>query len=425
MGYARIILDGVFPDVAFHEGALWTIARAGDPRVSGTLDLYEGSMLRWMVPLPAGSPCFPKIHSYDQTLWIAYHDGIAGVLRNITTGRMQRLAPCENNHPIVLGFGWVAWQGAQAGGWLITRMRLDSGIQSIGGFGRGTGLSRVDPDGTVHLVDDDRLALPGATIPCWAGDLAVGEGRDGGAYWQLATGERGVLWRGMDSFTPRCAVDGQGRYAICTAGAPHGVRVWEGTRAELIATRTPVPPPPPPIDPPPPPPVEPEEPVVQIPPDVLAIARQMEAEFGNLNRGSDDDRRQWIKMTAEQVAYDIDPDWGVKNAGGGRPQGKDALAHRLGPEPDAFECWDLVDGNTRKVVANPEYHAREMLRGQQFMAVAPTNHLGTPAPPDPPPIEPPPVEPPAPPSDDAVLKLLSQVSRDVKALQQRFDAHFR
>jgi hypothetical protein len=97
--------------------------------------------------------------------------------------------------------------------------------------GVGTGLSRVLADGTVRTIDEDRFALPGATQPCFAGDLAVGEGNPDGALWRLSEKE-GVAWPGEETFVPKCAMLGD-RVALTTSGGRGGIRLFCGSREEL------------------------------------------------------------------------------------------------------------------------------------------------------------------------------------------------
>jgi hypothetical protein len=92
----------------------------------------------------------------------------------------------------------------------------------------------------------------------------------------------------------------------------------------------------------------------------------------------DDDRRKSARIFAEQMAFTVGPEWGTKNAGGGRPPSKDAIAKVVG---STLCGWDIVNGTTRELT----FGHGEPLPGQEFINVTPTNHLGTAPPPPPPP----------------------------------------
>ena len=247
--------DGFAPDVALIGTRGWLAVRVGssDPATHAIIvhawsgegaDLRELSRFRI-----SGGLGFPRLFAYRGHIWLAYHDGSGGQLRNLSTGRVETLEPCENNDPICFGGDWVAWQGAARDGWPITRMHLGTGEVVAAGHGMGTGLSRILRDGRVVLVDDDRLMVPGYTRPAWAADLVVAEGQNNRAVrWQLPERD-GLLWPDLQSFTPRCAIGD--RIAIATWGARR-VRLWLGSRTDLLssAAAAPVPKPMPLPDPP-------------------------------------------------------------------------------------------------------------------------------------------------------------------------------
>lgn len=261
----KIIGSGVFPDVTGGSGRFWHIARIGDPRVSGHIAIstwLEGKLEQFQelvrYPVPGGTPAFPRIYYYPITghLWFAYHDGNVGILRNASTDQVMTLSPCHNNDPICFGSHWVAWQGAQIDHWPITRMHLKTGVKFLVGNGAGTGLSRILDDGTVRLVDEDRVLVPGGTRPCWAADLVVVEAFELGVRGTLTDGKEQLLWPGMSTITPRCAFGATKKiYAISTWSNQDGsIRVAETTAADFAAPKPPDPKPP---DPPKPPVVRP------------------------------------------------------------------------------------------------------------------------------------------------------------------------
>lgn len=99
--------------------------------------------------------------------------------------------------------------------------------------------------------------------------------------------------------------------------------------------------------------------------------------------------RIWSFNLAQQVRFDTaDPRWGVKNAGGGRPQSKDSISF------NDVRLWnfDLLSGvgtGHPTLVKDPQ---GADITGQTFMAVSPVDRLGTGG--QVPPVEQPPVQPP-------------------------------
>lgn len=84
--------------------------------------------------------------------------------------------------------------------------------------------------------------------------------------------------------------------------------------------------------------------------------------------------RAWVRGLAEQVRFSLnDAAWGCKNAGGGRPQSKDALAHQVGPTLYGYDLLFGVGTGSPSLVPSP---SGEDITGQTFMAVQPVDHLG-------------------------------------------------
>jgi len=82
--------------------------------------------------------------------------------------------------------------------------------------------------------------------------------------------------------------------------------------------------------------------------------------------------RAWSKALAEQLQFDsLDPRWGVKNAGGGRPQSKDAIAYN-GPRLMGYDM--LLGVGTGHPSLNRGV-VGEDITGQSFMPVRAVNHL--------------------------------------------------
>lgn len=113
-----------------------------------------------------------------------------------------------------------------------------------------------------------------------------------------------------------------------------------------------------------------------------AVLKQLGSKFGSLNRGTDDQRREFALKVAQQFAFSFPGEgWGSKSAGPGRPPTKDAVARQ---HDGVLEGWDLVDGTSREVTCTTHLD----LTGQIFLAVTPLNHLGTGGTTDPPPPPP-------------------------------------
>lgn len=233
-----MIPNGVFPCVALAGGVGTLAVRQGDPRVPGWLVVYGfpvsnpdavTEIVRF--GLPAGSPCFPNLYVLDGLTWLAYHDGQRQRLRNMATGDVLEV-PGALSNPSAFGAGYFAYTDGVAP-YRVQRVNLRTDQRDQPRLGAPTGLSRILDDGRVVTIDEDRFALPGATVPSFAGPLAVGESQVGGALWTHAGGARGTLYPTLDSFTPKCAADGD-TLAITTAGSG-SVRLFCGTLAALIA----------------------------------------------------------------------------------------------------------------------------------------------------------------------------------------------
>jgi len=304
---------GVFPAVALDRGHGWLAVREGDPRQPGALVVYvwDGTDLalaqewrRWS--LMAGSPAFPNLYVFKGLLWLAYHDGARLQLRNLTAGTLRTFDALSN--PTAFGAGCFAYCEPDQP-YRVFKIDLRTGAITQPRLGAPTGLSRILDDGRVVTIDEDRQALKGATIPAFAYPLAVGEGPTGGVRW-VAGGFTDLLWWPLDSFTPKCAVDGD-RWAIATAGSGT-VRVFCGTFEDLADASAPaVPPPkPPPPEPPipPRPPVPPPTPAPFLPPAARFSGGQMKVFLGSGNN------YVGVDPKAPDVFYPMKPDKGSYQA---------------------------------------------------------------------------------------------------------------
>lgn len=123
-----------------------------------------------------------------------------------------------------------------------------------------------------------------------------------------------------------------------------------------------------------------------LPGSVQKVLIAMYEKFGQMNHGSDDDRRKWTRMTCEQLVYTfgVGSGWGHKASGPNNPPSKDAIARKT---TDGFFGWDVINGATRELIPGGQFHD---LTGQHFIPVPPVDHLAgaTPVPNPEPPADP-------------------------------------
>jgi hypothetical protein len=233
----KVLGSGTYPDVTLHGGMVWCVWHSGNSIEIVSLDpdtLAERSYAAWVVGVPS---IYPKLHSWDGRLWLAYREGLAPyriVLREIGSGHEETLTVGHGEQPVAFGAGDIAWQSTGAPSWAVQRRAIDatSAPGSYARMGVGTGLSRVLPD-YVTTIDEDRMALAGYTRPSWAGDLVVAEGPQGGAYARLHDREL-TLWPGQIANTPRCAMEGD-RLVVVAWGGPQHVRIGVFAYGEMSA----------------------------------------------------------------------------------------------------------------------------------------------------------------------------------------------
>lgn len=101
-------------------------------------------------------------------------------------------------------------------------------------------------------------------------------------------------------------------------------------------------------------------------------------DFDPVNNGAssrfEDKARGWVLGLAEQVRFETgDARWGVKNAGGGRPQSKDSLTFN-GPRLVNYDMLSGVGTGHPVLVGQP---GGEDITGQTFIPVFPVDHLGS------------------------------------------------
>jgi hypothetical protein len=88
----------------------------------------------------------------------------------------------------------------------------------------------------------------------------------------------------------------------------------------------------------------------------------------------DEQARQYVKQFAAQCAFSLGPQWGAKNAGGGRPLSKDVVACREGSALIGFDMFSGLGENVTTV--NPNPGAMTLPGDQVFVPVAPQDFIG-------------------------------------------------
>jgi hypothetical protein len=131
--------------------------------------------------------------------------------------------------------------------------------------------------------------------------------------------------------------------------------------------------------------------------------------------------RAYVKRLAEYVKFATGLEYGVKDAGGGRPQGKDAIALMQ----ETLIIWDLFSGTgTGKptLIADPSSVPDSEARGQHFIQVQAKDHVGGTVPV--PPVDPPPTTPPPIPDDRAtVLGKLDALQQELTVLRMTVEQY--
>lgn len=158
---------------------------------------------------------------------------------------------------------------------------------------------------------------------------------------------------------------------------------------------------------------------MQLPAEVKAIRARYVAAYpvpqGEPGEAFEERARQWSIAFAKQVAFEQGPLWGMKRADPNRPISKDTLS--LYGEDGAIIIWDLLMGTGTgkpRLVDDPQ---GEEIRGQVFVPVTPTNHLGAVVPP----VKPGPQ--PLPPADlGPVVSQLSAILSKIDMVQGHVEA---
>lgn len=217
---------GVLPDVAFYKGKIKVAMHIDGKLKLYTFDYQLNQESVEEIPFTRGQP-FPRLMVWDDILWLAYRDGdiSRGVPESIKLWRSDTRAVSDlgggnGNDPVALGNGSIAWQ--------VENFRVkvkavsESGLGDYIRNGQPTGLSRIDENGSVVLIDEDRLAVSWGVRAWFSGDLIVATDitphDDNGIVGRFNDDPDTEfnLWLGEMAHTPHAATDGQGNYVVAT-----------------------------------------------------------------------------------------------------------------------------------------------------------------------------------------------------------------
>src|ERR1044072_4184455 len=111
------------------------------------------------------------------------------------------------------------------------------------------------------------------------------------------------------------------------------------------------------------------------PPRLIAIAQAFLTQNPALTTGTDDQSRLFLRLVAEQAAFELGPAYGLKSAGDRRPPGPSPVAS---PGDTQFGGWRIIDadasvtGQRGGIIPNPPW---QTFPGQLFLSVDPVDHL--------------------------------------------------
>lgn len=245
MTLKTLVSIGTFTEVAYFRGQWYVCWQYGTVLrvIAFGADLGPADHpLDIALPLGDDAGSFPKMAVMDNALRLAYRLGAPGyvaILMSLTNDDTpEALGTAYGNDPVILSDNYIAFQKTGASDYRVFRTTLSAPDMEFVRSGAPTGLSRILPDGTVRTVDEDRQLIAGYTRPSWAGDAVAVEGD--GLYDLVirSDGKQVRLFEGQESYTPRLATDGTGRYLLGTWGK-------EGVRIALIEATdfaTPAPP---------------------------------------------------------------------------------------------------------------------------------------------------------------------------------------
>jgi len=113
---------------------------------------------------------------------------------------------------------------------------------------------------------------------------------------------------------------------------------------------------------------------MNLPPRAQEIIDEMYRNYKSL-AFTEENQRKLTFMIAEQICYELGPEWGCKSADSTRPQSPSNIAYQ---SADGLVCWRWLDGDgsisgTPFGVAHPPVFAN--IPTQNFIPVKPVNHL--------------------------------------------------
>lgn len=413
---ARALGPGIAPDVTIVDGLCYVAFGTQSPMALQLVTLTRDGQVISTRTLPHGfDQSFPRFSG----AWLVYRQdeahGFRAVARHLQTGQTWPYTAAGGTFGLTVHAAlelcayewktpdtpWLVWFGD-----LQTGLARQSNLQ-----GAPDGIDQIISPNSVTLRKDTRGDVAGIWYPVRAGNLTVGELRDspdrpnGGIGVQLAGDVLRVALPAQNTPNPRCAAAGDTYAIVC----------WGQTVQLLLASESALRALPPAGRVPGPIVNQPLEVSVSVPlsaPVVESVTRYVarfpvpqQATPGPATEPFENICRGWCWNLAEQVQFDTgDPRWGVKNAGGGRPQSKDSITFN-GPR---LINYDLLTGvGTGRPTLNLAVSGED-ITGQVFMPVKAVNHVGG-AVPDP--VKPPPVVTPAP-----VGKSRVQVHADIREL---------
>lgn len=230
--------DGVFPDVAWFNNDLYVAYYTTADRkvIVKKLSKTLQTPATLEIESSGAGGAFPRLGVYNNNLYIIYRKDDGSVIyRTITTIGAAYLSAGTavtlpgsgfGNNPVAIGNGYVAWQTSPT---TAKRLSLTPGssAQDITILQSSTGINRIMPDGSLRLIEDERLAVSFGTNAWYADDLTVAEAPSGGVA-ATSRGDQFMIWGGEETFTPHAAASAS-KYAVATWGR-QGMRVALITR---------------------------------------------------------------------------------------------------------------------------------------------------------------------------------------------------
>lgn len=223
---------GSFPDVVWFQARLYVAYRSAN-NLAINLYSYDKNLgdqrVEKIFILSSGAGGYPRMTTYNNTLWLAYRDGESSgediKLWRKDTGATESLGPAVGNDPVAVGNGYIAWQkceGTNCANSKVYRRQLAGGTQVYIQNSLPTGIARILPNGSVVMIDTDRTAVTWGLNAWFAGKLTVATdvtpNDDNGVAARmnnLASSEFN-LWLGQRTHTPHAATDLSGNYAVAT-----------------------------------------------------------------------------------------------------------------------------------------------------------------------------------------------------------------